>query len=136
MKEPDCAARGYVTIAPGGERDAALRYLARLAERASRAESGAQIAEVLTELAGPDQGVLPLVHEVLAGVQVAWSHRLDAPGADSEPVNRLGTTAEALARAADRLLRARNYAARTPQRSTAPAPPPGPAQPPPSARRR
>lgn len=53
--------------APNGERDAALRYLSQLAERASDAESSTEVAEVLTEIAGPASGLLPLNRDVGSG---------------------------------------------------------------------
>ncbi|WP_258198751.1 hypothetical protein [Streptomyces sp. A244] len=40
-------------VAPDGEREAALRYLAGLAERAAAATTSSEVAEVLTEVAAP-----------------------------------------------------------------------------------
>lgn len=53
---------------PDGDRDAALRYLTRLAERASAAETSSAVAEVLTEVAAPVHGLLPLTREVIVRV--------------------------------------------------------------------
>ena len=60
-----------VLATPDVDREAALRYLSRLAERASRAESSAEIAEVLTEIAGPVEGLLPLTREVVVRAWLA-----------------------------------------------------------------
>ncbi|MEV5244423.1 hypothetical protein [Streptomyces werraensis] len=124
--------------APNGERDAALRYLAQLAERASGAESGTEVAEVLTEIAGPASGLLPLARDVVVRAWIALSHDPDAESAGSDPVAELGNTADALSRAAHRILLARNHAARAPERSTATTTPPSPAKQPsaPAPRRR
>ena len=124
--------------APNGERDAALRYLAQLAERASRAESSTEVAEVLTEIAGPASGLLPLTRDVVVRAWIALSPAQDAESADPDPVADLGNTANALSRAAHRILAARNHAARAPERSTATTPPPSPARQPsaPAPRRR
>ncbi|MEU2776499.1 hypothetical protein ABZ646_27140 [Streptomyces sp. NPDC007162] len=43
-------------VVPDGEREAALRYLAGLAERAATATTGSEVAEVLTEIAAPRPG--------------------------------------------------------------------------------
>jgi hypothetical protein len=123
---------------PNGERGAALRYLAQLAERASRAQSSTEVAEVLTEIAGPADGLLPLPRDVVVRAWVAWSHNPDAESADPDPVADLGNTASALSRAARRILAARNHAARAPERSTTTTTPPGTARQPsaPAPRRR
>ncbi|WP_447035857.1 hypothetical protein [Streptomyces sp. DSM 118878] len=44
---------------PDGERDAALRYLTQLAERASAAQTSSAVAEALTEVAAPVHGCCP-----------------------------------------------------------------------------
>lgn len=48
-----------------GDRDVALRYLTELAERAADATSDTEVAEVLTAVAAPTTGLLPLVREVV-----------------------------------------------------------------------
>jgi hypothetical protein len=120
---------------PDEDREAARRYLAQLARRASRAESGQDNATVLTEIAGPDEGLLPLIRNVLIGAYLTWSERLEAAGEDTAPAQRLGDTASLLSRTTDQILAARNQVARTP---TPPAA--GPArclrQPPPTVRSR
>ncbi|MGC5244252.1 MULTISPECIES: hypothetical protein [Streptomyces] len=63
---------------PDGERDAALRYLARLAERVAAAETSSEVAEVLTEIATPVNGLLPLTREVVVR---AWIAASDLQGA-------------------------------------------------------
>ncbi|MFF8447688.1 hypothetical protein ACF06Q_08305 [Streptomyces leeuwenhoekii] len=116
---------------PDGDREAALRYLAQLSERAHHASSGAETAEVLTEIAGPDEGLLPLIRQVVVSAWITWSQRLAATAEDVEPAERLGETTDALSDAADRILLARNHAARTPGRpaptTSSPARQPSPA---------
>lgn len=112
---------------PDSERESALRYLAQLSERASRAESATEIAEILTAVAGPAEGLLPLTREVVVRAVIACSRHLNSGGEDAEPVSQLGTTADSLLRAAHQVLFARNQAARTPQK------PPPATTPPPAA---
>ncbi|MFE9503250.1 hypothetical protein ACFYO6_12095 [Streptomyces anthocyanicus] len=124
---------------PDGERDAALRYLTQLAERASAAETSSAVAEVLTEVAAPVHGLLPLTREVIVRAWISASDlRGAAPGEEPEPVARLGSTANSLSEAARVILRARNHAARRtqpPATAPAPAPAPGRAQSPVSRHR-
>ncbi|MFF8571618.1 hypothetical protein ACF06L_10365 [Streptomyces sp. NPDC015408] len=124
---------------PDGDRDAAMRYLTQLAERVSAAETSSKVAEVLTEVAAPVHGLLPLTREVIVR---AWISASDlhgaAPGDEPEPLARLGSTANSMSEAARVILRARNHAARPAQPpATAPAPTPaaGRAQSPVSRRR-
>ncbi|MEU3684325.1 hypothetical protein OIE75_28150 [Streptomyces sp. NBC_01723] len=124
---------------PDGDRDAAVRYLTQLAERVSAAETSSEVAEVLTEVAGPVHGLLPLTREVIVRAWIAASDLHGAaPGEEPEPIARLGSTANSLSDAARVILRARNHAARPAQPpATAPAPTPaaGRAQSPVSRRR-
>jgi hypothetical protein len=114
---------------PDGERDAALRYLARLAERVSAAESNSKVAEVLTEIAAPMSGLLPLTREVVVRAWIAVNDlRGAAPGREPEPLARLGDTASSMSQAARVILRTRDHIARAPQ-PAAPTPPPSTAQP-------
>ena len=115
--------------APDGERDAALRYLADLAERVSASETSSEVAEVLTEIAAPADGLLPLTRDVIvrAWIRASDLHR-STPGEEPEPLTRLGETARSIRQATDVILRARNHAARAPHHP-APAPSPRPAQP-------
>lgn len=112
-----------------GDRDVALRYLTELAERAADATSDTEVAEVLTAVAAPTTGLLPLVREVVVRAWITLSHEADSAGAEPEPVAQLGDTTEALARAANRILFARNHAARAPEQPAPTKTPPGPVQP-------
>ncbi|QCD54267.1 hypothetical protein [Streptomyces hawaiiensis] len=115
---------------PDGEREAALRYLARLTEQVAAAETSSQVAEVLTEVAAPVHGLLPLTREVIVRAWIAASDLQGArPGEEPEPIARLGGTADSLSEAARVILRARNHAAR-PAQPPATAPAPGRVQPP------
>ncbi|MFE1199590.1 hypothetical protein ACFW6E_43955 [Streptomyces olivaceoviridis] len=120
---------------PDGDRDAALRYLVQLPQQATAVSSGNERAALLTEIAGPSEGFLPLIGKAVA-VACVWSLRPDAGrtgGATLEPAAQLGSTADALSRAADQILRVRNDIARAHSRPTAggrapsPAPRPTPA---------
>ncbi|MEU4486680.1 hypothetical protein AB0H94_17635 [Streptomyces purpurascens] len=106
---------------PDGERDVALRYLARLAERVSAAETSSEVADLLTEIAAPVHGLLPLTREVLVRAWIAASDLQGAaPGEEPEPIARLGDTANSLSEATRVILRARNHTARpTPRPATA-----------------
>ncbi|SFY53621.1 hypothetical protein [Streptomyces sp. F-1] len=120
---------------PDGEREAALRYLTHLAERASAAKTSTAVAEVLTEIAAPVQGLLPLTREVILRAWIAASDlQSTASGEEPEPIARLGSTATSLSEAARVILHARNHAAHPTQPPTT-APAPVSAQPPASRRR-
>ncbi|MFK0283244.1 hypothetical protein ACIQVL_22675 [Streptomyces sp. NPDC090499] len=124
-------------VVPDGEREAALRYLAGLAERAATATTGSEVAEVLTEVAAPVQGLLPLVREVVVRVWIAADDFQEAaPLGKTDPLARLGSTAASMSEAARAILHARNHAARSGQRpATASPPPAGRARPAESRRR-
>ncbi|MFI0776175.1 hypothetical protein [Streptomyces sp. NPDC021212] len=113
---------------PDGEHDAALRYLAHLAERASAARTNSEVAEILTEIAAPVSGLLPLTREVVVRAWIAASNLHGAAyGEEPEPLARLGDTATFMSQAAHVILRARNHARRAPQhQATASAPRPAP----------
>ncbi|MET8658686.1 hypothetical protein [Streptomyces griseus] len=119
---------------PDGDRDAALRYLGHLAERVAAAETGSQVAEVLTEIAAPANGLLPLTRQVVVRAAVA-ARALEGTSSSDEPdpIDRLLEITHSMSRAAQAILHARNHAARAPQK--APVPPPGTPQPPASRRR-
>ncbi|WP_069627591.1 hypothetical protein [Streptomyces niveus] len=104
-------------VSPDSDREAALRYLAGLAERASDATSSREVAEVLTAVAAPTTGVLPLVREVVLAAWIALAADTDAVGAEPEPVTQLTDSTEVLLRTAHRILLARDHAARTPART-------------------
>ncbi|EOY45722.1 MULTISPECIES: hypothetical protein [Streptomyces] len=105
---------------PDGEREAALRYLTQLAERASAAETSSEVAEVLTEVAAPVHGLLPLTREVIVRSWIAASKLHGAaPGEEPEPLARLAGTANSLSEATRVILHARNHAARRTQSPTA-----------------
>ncbi|MFF3364536.1 hypothetical protein [Streptomyces misionensis] len=120
---------------PDGDREAALHYLTQLAERASAAKTSTAVAEVLTEIAAPVHGLLPLTREVILRAWIAASDlQSTASGEEPEPIAQLGSTATSLNEAARVIRHARNHAAHPPQPPTT-APAPGRAQPPASRRR-
>ncbi|MFJ4971095.1 hypothetical protein [Streptomyces sp. NPDC088755] len=108
---------------PDGDRDAALRYLGNLAERVAAAETGSQVAEVLTEVAAPANGLLPLTREVVVRAALA-ARALEGtpPGDEPDHIDRLLEITHSMSRAAQAILHARNHVARAPQK--APTPPP------------
>ncbi|MFF7476781.1 hypothetical protein [Streptomyces sp. NPDC008092] len=112
-------------VAPDGEREAALRYLAGLAERASAAATSSEVAEVLTEVAAPVHGLLPLVREVVVSAWIAAGDLQEAaPAGEPDPLALLGRTAASMREAALAILHARNHAARPAQRPATASPPP------------
>ncbi len=120
---------------PNGDHDVALRYLAHLAERVFAAKTSAEIAEVLTEIAAPVHGLLPLIREVVVRAWiVARDLQRTVSGEDPEPLAQLGETADAMIQAADMILHARNHAALAPRPAMS-TPPPSTAQPSASRRR-
>ncbi|MFE9905036.1 hypothetical protein [Streptomyces achromogenes] len=93
-----------------GDREAALRYLVQLSQRAGDASDAQEQAALLTEIAGAGEGLLPLIRQAVAVMCVGPL----ADGADPQPVRQLMNTVDALSRAADQILRLRNDIARTP----------------------
>ncbi|MDQ0687136.1 MULTISPECIES: hypothetical protein [Streptomyces] len=122
-------------VTPDSEHNAALRFLTQLAKRASAAKTSSAVAEVLTEIVAPANGLLPLTREVVVRAWIAASalHRT-APGEEPEPLARLRDTANSMSQAACVILHARNDAARAPQ-PAALTPPPSSAHPSASRRR-
>ncbi|MFP8959217.1 hypothetical protein ACLIYP_01405 [Streptomyces nanhaiensis] len=114
----------------GGDRQVARRYLARLAARARQATDDRQVAEILTEIAAPCEGLLPLVRNVLTHTWRPWWDRLDATGHSTEPAGDLMEITERLSSLTRQIEHVRNQAARRP--SPVPIPP---LPPPPSSER-
>ncbi|WSQ12898.1 hypothetical protein OG604_36870 [Streptomyces sp. NBC_01231] len=106
-----------------GDRQTTQRYLAQLAGRAA---SDNETAEVLTEIAAPAQGLLPLVSEIVVRAAVAWSARLNSTGHDVEPTHQLLNAASRLSSTTQQITLARNEAActtaRRPHRPSAASP--------------
>ncbi|MDI3418593.1 hypothetical protein [Streptomyces luteolus] len=123
-------------VAPDGEREAAVRYLTGLAERAAAATTSSEVADVLTEIAAPVHGLLPLAREVVVRAWITASDLQEAaPAGRPDPIARLGSTATSMSEAARAILHARNHTARPAQRPVAAPQPPGRAQPASSRRR-
>jgi hypothetical protein len=120
-------------LPPDGDRQAVLRHLAQLSERAASATCDREVAHVLTELIAPDKGLLSRITGVLATAGVVWHQRKDAAGEDPGLSERLMTAADALCRHSRQIEQIRNEAAASPSRLStraAPAPPsPGTASP-------
>ncbi|THC47335.1 hypothetical protein [Streptomyces sp. A1499] len=100
-------------VAPDGERKDALRYLAGLAERAAAASTSSEVAEVLTEVAAPVHGLLPLTREVVVRAWIAASAiQKAAPAGEPDPLARLAGSTNSMSETARAILHARNHAAR------------------------
>ncbi|MFF8481996.1 hypothetical protein [Streptomyces antibioticus] len=123
-------------VASDGEREGAVRYLVGLAERAAAATTSSEVADVLTEVAAPVHGLLPLVREVVVRAWLAASDlQAAAPVREPDPIALLGSTTTSMSEAARAVLDARNHAARSAQLPVAAPPPPGRVQPAESRRR-
>ncbi|MEU9246965.1 hypothetical protein [Streptomyces sp. NPDC048385] len=100
-----------VHASPDGDRQATQRYLAQLADRAAHAASDDETAEVLTEIAAPAQGLLPLVSDIVIRAAAEWSERLSSTGHDTEPARQLLKATSRLNATAQQITLARNEAA-------------------------
>ncbi|CAM5717128.1 Golgi phosphoprotein 3 (GPP34) OS=Streptomyces microflavus OX=1919 GN=Smic_08570 PE=4 SV=1 [Streptomyces microflavus] len=97
-------------------------------------QTSSQVAEVLTEIAAPVNGLLPLTREVVVRAALA-ARALEGtpPGDELDHIDRLGDITHSMSMAARVILHARNHTARAPQK--APTPPPSTPRPPGSRRR-
>jgi hypothetical protein len=124
-----------------GDRAAAHRYLAQLAQRAGAATSDREVAEVLTELVAPNDGMLPRTLMTLVSAWAPWTRRLEAAGHEPVLPQGLMNAASSISRQAWQIEQIRNKAAARPAPGPAgdPAPatntPPQPSEPPPGRRR-
>ncbi|WP_258050079.1 hypothetical protein [Streptomyces finlayi] len=124
--------------APDGDGQAARRYLDRLAERARAAETDQDVVAVLSEIAAPEEGLLPQLVQSLITTWATWGERRCEAGLDEGPVDQLMETTSSLSDSARRITQIRNQAARhTPPAAASEkaVPPPAPSAAP-SARRR
>lgn len=99
---------------PNGDRDAAVRYVVQLAERAGQATDDREVAAILTEVASPVEGLLPLLREVLVYTWSAWSNRLHNAGLDTSPADQLMDLTGRLSQDTRQIEYLRNLAGRTP----------------------
>ncbi|MET9294374.1 hypothetical protein [Streptomyces sp. NPDC003077] len=106
----------------GGDRQAAHRYLAQLAERARAADEDHEVAAVLSEIATPYEGLLPRLVETLIAAWAPWSERLRDTGRAPDPAHQLIAVTSRLSEHARRIEEIRNQAARkTAPPTTAPS---------------
>ncbi|MFD9069090.1 hypothetical protein [Streptomyces lasiicapitis] len=124
---------------PDGDRQAARRYLDRLAERGRAAETDRDVAALLAEIAAPDEGLLPQLVQSLISTWATWGERRREAGLDEDPAEQLMETTSRLSDHARRITRIRDHAARRPlPAGAAPGPavtPPAPSSAPPARRR-
>ncbi|MFD5443771.1 MULTISPECIES: hypothetical protein [Streptomyces] len=124
--------------APDGDRQAARRYLDRLAERARAAETEQDVATVLAEIAAPEEGLLPQLVQSLISAWAMWGERRREADLDEGPADQLMEITSSLSNHVWRIKQIRNQAARYTPPAAAPekaVPPPAPSAAP-SARRR
>ncbi|MGW2597176.1 hypothetical protein [Streptomyces klenkii] len=105
---------------PGGDRQAALRYLDELAERARQASDDREVAAVLTEIAAPHDGLLHRLTQTLIATWAPWTHRLEAAGQKPALAEQLMNATSRLSSHARVIEKIRDQAAVQPTR-TAPA---------------
>lgn len=115
-----------------GDRAAAHRHLAQLATRAGAAADDRQVAEVLTELVAPNDGMLPRTLMTLVSAWAPWTRRLEAAGQEPVLPERLMNAASSISQQAWQIEQIRNKAAARPTTDAAPH---GPASAPPQADR-
>jgi hypothetical protein len=115
-----------------GDRAAAHRYLAHLATRASAASDDRQVAEVLTDLVAPNDGMLPRMLMALVSAWAPWTRRLEAAGQEPVLPEGLMNAASSISRQTWRIEQIRNKAAARPSIGAAPH---GPESAPPQADR-
>lgn len=89
---------------------------------------------MLTEVAAPVTGLLPLTREVVVRAWITADRLQKAgPGEEPDPIARLGDSVRSISQATHVILHAHNHAAPTAQ--TAASTPPSPTRPPTSRRR-
>ncbi|MEU8784826.1 hypothetical protein [Streptomyces sp. NPDC048637] len=108
--------------APGGDRQAAQRYLGQLAERAHAAVDDREVAAVLTEIAAPHQGLLPQMVQALIGTWATWTQRSETAGEDPALAEQLMNTTSSLSRHSCQIRQIRDHAARAHPSAQTPAP--------------
>ncbi|MEU2874219.1 hypothetical protein ABZ769_34350 [Streptomyces olivoreticuli] len=95
---------------PGGDRQAAHRHLDQLAERARQAADDRGVAAVLSEIAAPDDGLLPRLVQTLIATWAPWKRRLEEAGADPALAQRLMNTTSSLSNHSWQIQQIRNQA--------------------------
>ncbi|MFI2204617.1 hypothetical protein ACH47Z_28295 [Streptomyces sp. NPDC020192] len=119
----------------GSDRQAAHRHLEQLTQLGGDAADDRQVAAVLTEIAAPNDGLLPRLAQSLIATWASWSRRLHDTGRDPQMAIRLGDIVNNLSVLTWQTEQVRNHADRSgpaPQIhpspvSTAPSPLPAPA---------
>ncbi|QPP05187.1 hypothetical protein G4Z16_00930 [Streptomyces bathyalis] len=102
------------------DRAAAHRYLAQLAGRAAAAADDRGVAEVLTELVAPNDGMLPRTLMTLVSAWAPWTRRLEAAGQEPVLPEGLMNAASSISRQAWQIEQIRNKAATRPSTDAAP----------------
>ncbi|WP_328844953.1 hypothetical protein [Streptomyces sp. NBC_00258] len=114
----------------GSDRQAAHRHLEQLTSLGSDADNDRQVAAVLTEIAAPDDGLLPRLTQSLLATWASWGRRLKDTGRDPQVAMQLGVIVNKLSTLTWQIEQVRNDVDRTgpaPQThprpvSTAPSP--------------
>ncbi|MFI0743018.1 hypothetical protein ACH4PU_33845 [Streptomyces sp. NPDC021100] len=97
-----------------GDRQAALRYLDQLTERARQAADDREIAAVLTEIAAPHEGLLPRIAQTLIATWAPWTQRLETAGKKPDLAEELMNTTSRLSSHAHVIATIRDKAATRP----------------------
>ncbi|MCC3778733.1 hypothetical protein [Streptomyces sp. UNOB3_S3] len=115
---------------PDGDRQAALRYLDELAERARQATNDREVAAVLTEITAPHDGLLHRLTQTLVATWAPWTQRLEAAGQNRALTEQLMHATSRLSSHARVIETIRDQAATRPtQQAPASAPTTLPAEP-------
>jgi hypothetical protein len=107
----------------GSDRQAAHRHLDQLTSLGSDAADDRQVAAVLTEIAAPDDGLLPRLTQSLIATWASWGRRLNDTGRDPQVAMQLGAIVNNLSTLTWQIEQIRNDADRPgPAPQTRPSP--------------
>ncbi|MFG2349628.1 hypothetical protein [Streptomyces phaeochromogenes] len=107
----------------GSDRQAAHRHLEQLTSLGSDADNDRQVAAVLTEIAAPDDGLLPRLTQSLLAAGASWGRRLKDTGRDPQAAMQLGAIVNKLSTLTWQIEQVRNDVDRTgPPLQTRPRP--------------
>ncbi|MFF7174730.1 hypothetical protein [Streptomyces pseudovenezuelae] len=97
----------------GSDRQASHRHLEQLTSLGSDTDNDRQVAAVLTEIAAPDDGLLPRLTQSLLATWASWGQRLKDTGRDPQVAMQLGAIVNKLSTLTWQIEQARNDVDRT-----------------------
>ncbi|MFD9441250.1 hypothetical protein ACFWBR_24790 [Streptomyces sp. NPDC060006] len=97
----------------GSDRQAAHRHLEQLTSLGSDADNDRQVAAVLTEIAAPDDGLLPRLTQSLLATWASWGRRLKDTRRDPQVGMQLGAIVNKLSTLTWQIEQVRNDVDRT-----------------------